>query len=246
MLLRKILIRLLGFENYLKFISAVFIRTFLLKIYLKAHYQVRFLAELVKAGDYCLDIGANLGYFSVPLSHLAGETGKVWAVEPVPLFRKVLAGNVQWFGKGNVEIVPFALGDTDGATVQMATPTVAGVVRHGRTQIVTEEDASAAIRHEVQMRKPSTLFADLPRLDFVKCDVEGYELHIVPHLLPLFEKFRPILEIEAGPEAHKAQLMEWLLPLDYAVLYWREGKLHPFTLQIPGVEELYFLPTEKA
>ncbi len=249
MVIRKILIRLLGFEMYLKFISMVFIRTYLLKVPLKAHRQVRFLEELVRPSDYCLDIGANLGYFTVPLSHLVGQSGKVWAVEPVALFRGVLQENVRLFGKNNVTIVPYALGDTDHATVRMATPNVEGVVRHGRTQVVDGESTlqgTTEFLHEVSMRNPQTLFGELPKINFIKCDVEGYELHIVPHLLPLFEQHHPILEIEAGPTTHKKQLMEWLLPLGYTVHFLKDGKLQPFTLSDKNVEELYFLPDNRA
>ncbi len=243
MFIRKILIQLLGFEKYLKFISAVFINTFLNKIYLKAHYQVRFLSELVNPGDYCIDIGANLGYFTLPLSQLVGKKGKVFSVEPVALFRGVLLENSMKYGKGNIEIFPYALGDDNHKKIKMGTPSVEGVVRHGRTQVLEEEKQTAenSFVHEVEMRNPISLFGDLERLDFVKCDVEGYELHILPHLLPLFEKYHPILEIEAGPKENKAQIMEWMLPIGYKVFYMEEGKLKAFDLAMEGIEELYFL-----
>ena len=65
MLVRKLLIKLLGFNNYLAFISRVFIQTFVNKWYLGEHKQVRFIKNLVNLGDTCIDIGANLGYFSM-------------------------------------------------------------------------------------------------------------------------------------------------------------------------------------
>lgn len=242
MFIRKLLIQLLGFENYLKFISSVFISTFLNKVYLKAHYQVRFLSELVNEGDYCIDIGANLGYFTLPLSQLVGKKGKVFSVEPVELFRNILIENAMKYGRGNIEVIPYALGDEDGKKVKMGTPTVSGVVRHGRTQVLEAEsqEKESSFVHEVEMKNPMTLFDDLERLNFVKCDVEGYELHILPHLLPLFEKHHPLLEIEAGPVEHKKQIMEWMEPMGYKVYHMEAGVLKAFDLSMEGVEELYF------
>lgn len=243
MIIRKILLRLLGFPAYLKFVSGIFLRTFLHKIYLGAHTQVRFLEKLVQPGDYCLDIGANLGYFSVPLSHLVGERGRVFAVEPVPLFQVILSHNLGKYAQKNVEIVPYALGDEDGKEVEMTTPRLQGVVRHGRTQISAKNipKNQTAFVHQVQMRHPLSLFGNLKQLNFVKCDVEGYELHIIPHLLPLFKKFRPILEIEIGPKTHKEHIMAEMEKLGYKTFYLDKGKMKSYELDIQGVSELYFM-----
>ena len=158
MFIRKLLIALLGFPSYLRLISRIFIQTYLAKIYLKEHFQVRFLKHLVKPGDTCLDIGANLGYFSVPLSHLVGSEGKVFSVEPVKLFREVLMRNVGYYGKSNVQIVPYALGDKDDISIKMGTPEVDGVIRHGRTEVMESAAADTVQMHEATMFTPNTLF----------------------------------------------------------------------------------------
>ena len=245
-MIRQTLFRILGFRNYLFFISRVFLRTYLWKLYLSDHEQVRFLGKLVKPNDVCIDIGANLGYFAIPLSHWVGSEGKVLAVEPVQLFREVLRRNVDRMGLGNIEVLPYALGDVDGQTVYLGTPEVAGVVRHGRTEILdgrmTDE---VAFRHKAEMRRPDTLFGHLDRLNYIKCDVEGYELHIVPHLLEIMSRFKPILEIEVAELTHKKAIIGWVQPLGYQVMYLENGQLRPFQLENPTHHhhiELYFLP----
>jgi FkbM family methyltransferase len=246
MLIRRLLLGLLGFRNYLHLISRVFLQLYFWRIRLGAHRQVAFLQALVRPGDACLDIGANLGYFTLPLAKLAGPQGKVYAVEPVADFREVLQANLRRFGGEQVEVFPYALGGDDGRKVWMGTPKVDGVVRHGRTEVLEGDTPAEGIahRHEATMRTPSSLFGHLPRLDFVKCDVEGYELHIVPHLVPLIQRFRPIVEIEIDPLEHKRQLIGLFRELGYRPYLLQGDRLAPFLLGKPAHQreiELYFL-----
>lgn len=48
------------------------------------------LARILSPGDACLDIGANVGQYSVNLSKIVGPSGKIWAFEPVPYTRAIL------------------------------------------------------------------------------------------------------------------------------------------------------------
>jgi len=245
MSIRSILHQVLGLERYLKLISGIFLRTYLMKAYLPDHKLVRNLHNLVKAGDTCIDIGANLGYFSVPLSRLVGPRGRVLAVEPVAVFRSVLHHNLGQFSLQNVEVFPFALGEEDGAKVEMVTPSVNGTMRHGRTSISTggAQGTEAAYTHKATVRQPMQLFGSLTALHYVKCDVEGYEMHILPHFMPLFEKFRPIIEVEADPMEHKMALFELLKPLGYQMKVLKRGSLHIFDPQTDAQEyEVFFLP----
>ncbi|WP_020532931.1 FkbM family methyltransferase [Flexithrix dorotheae] len=250
MLLRKLLLAVFSFEKYLRIISYIFLKTFVHKIYLKEHYQVKFLSKMIKDGDYCIDIGANLGYFSIPISQLIGKSGKLFSIEPVELFREVLLRNVAYFSGDNVEVMPYALGEEDEKEIMLGTPNVDGVIRHGRTEVLenTEENTDLAYQHKAVMMKPETLFSDLPRLNFIKCDVEGYELHIIPHFLSLIEKFRPILEIEIDPLSHKLEIIDMLSPLKYSAFFLKDEQLIPFQKGNSAHEEeieLYFFPKEK-
>lgn len=247
MLIRKLLISLLGFEKYLRLISRIFIQTYLAKFYLKEHFQVRFLQHLVQEGSTCIDIGANLGYFSVPLSHIVGNKGKVFSVEPVPLFRDVLMRNVGYYGKSNVQIVPYALGNQDDLKIKMGTPEVDGVIRHGRTEVLEAATEETVQMHEATMFTPNTLFGNLEQLDFVKCDVEGFELKIIPHFLEIFTKYQPVIEIEVGQE-NKAQLHKILTEIGYKSYYLQNNKLHSLDIDNPQHQkhfELYFLAQQQ-
>lgn len=249
MLIRKLLIKLLGFNNYLALISRIFLQTFVNKWYLNEHKQVRFVKHLVKAGDICIDIGANLGYFSVPLSRYIGKNGKLYSVEPVVSFRKHLIGNLKKFGLNNAEVLPYALGEEDHKKIQMVTPEVDGVIRHGRTEVKEiSSHNSVAFEHETELMRPQTLFGNLKKIDFIKCDVEGYELHIIPLFVKLIKQKKPILEIEIDSIENKSQIITLLNELAYKVYFLEEEKLRQFDITDKAhlkEIELYFIPSER-
>lgn len=75
---------------------------------------VRFFVEHVKPGDTVLDLGANVGYFTLIAAALTGPTGKVVAYEPIPANLEALRRNVELNRLENVEIVAAAVSDREG------------------------------------------------------------------------------------------------------------------------------------
>ena len=112
--LHRILYRTLPLEGYLRAVSRLFFLWQRLGLGRRAPETeyVYHLPQLVRAGDTCIDIGANLGYYARTISRLAGPAGRVYAVEPVAPIRKVLSRNLRRCG--NTEILPFALGAAAG------------------------------------------------------------------------------------------------------------------------------------
>ena len=87
--LRSLLLQTLGTESYLGLVSSTYIRL-IQAGFLKSKYpELFYLKELIMPGFVCVDIGANVGYYSVFLSQYAGKMGAVHAIEPVPIFGNV-------------------------------------------------------------------------------------------------------------------------------------------------------------
>lgn len=180
------------------------------------------LPQLVKQGDKVIDIGANLGYYTCPLADLVGEDGRVYAVEPVPVIFSVLKRNV---GKRrNVELLNYALGE-ECRTIEMANDSVAsaGYFGTGRNFVSEGELSKDAVRFTAQMQRGSELFGAMEQIDFIKCDIEGYERVVLPELRPLIEKFHPTVLVETDGESRQ-QMIRMFSELGYSAYMLVGGK----------------------
>lgn len=224
--IKAILLNVLGQEKYLQLTSSLFFFYFKkgwLKnnpIY-KTHYFVK---HLIKPGDTVIDIGANLGYFSVQLAQLVGKAGKVYSVEPIELYRNILTKNVARFA--HVEILPYALGEVEGI-IRMGNPG-SDKHRHGLMRVLSDKDADDNSQvYEVPMKNPGELFASLAKIDYIKCDIEGYEVPVIPLMRLLIEKHQPVLQVETEGENRRI-IFEMMHDLHYKMYYVNDGKLQPY------------------
>lgn len=204
--IRKILYKHLSLESYLRVLSGMYLRGYRWGVSPRsAVYEYpRFLKRLVAAGDTVIDIGANLGYYSYVLAGIVGSSGKVYAVEPVRPILSVLRRNLKKYR--NVEILNYALGDTE-KTIRMGNSTVGenGYFGTGQNFVMDKPtDGLPVVEFEAEMRRGSALFADLRQIDFIKCDIEGYEGVVIPELQPLIERHLPTVLIETGGDTRAA------------------------------------------
>ena len=223
-LFHRILYRLLPLEGYLRVVSRLFFLYRALGIgrkgrALENNYHLQ---QLVKEGDTVIDIGANLGYYTRPLADIVGATGEVYAVEPVPVIFSVLKRNVG--GRKNVTLLNYALGSEE-RTIEMANDSVAaaGYFGTGRNFVSDGELSGDAIRFSAQMVRGSRLFANLKRIDFIKCDIEGYERVVIPELQPLIERHHPTVLIETDGET-RHQIIEMFTQMGYRAYMLENGK----------------------
>jgi FkbM family methyltransferase len=194
------------------------------------------LQQLVKEGDTVIDIGANLGYYTRPLADIVGATGEVYAVEPVPVIFSVLKRNVG--GRKNVTLLNYALGSEE-RTIEMANDSVAaaGYFGTGRNFVSEGELSKDAVRFTAQMKRGSQLFADLERIDFIKCDIEGYERVVIPELKPLLERHHPTLLIETDG-ATRRDIVSLMMDLGYQSYMLQAGVEVP--LEVESDKDIIF------
>ncbi|MBO0358211.1 FkbM family methyltransferase [Hymenobacter sp. BT186] len=248
--LRKLLVRTLGFERYIRFVSGVYLRLVGAGWGKKKYPELFFLEKIVKPGFVCLDIGANLGYYSVALSKLVGAEGQVLAVEPIPAFQAIWQDNVKRSGYQNLTLLPYALGGQD-TIVQMGTPERNGLLHHGMTKVAASNPHETYARtYDVRMRNPDGLLAHLPRLDFVKCDVEGFEYEVFRHMQATLRRFRPLIQTELNGLENRRAVAGLLAELGYKPFLLSErSELVPCTetqLESAVSADFYFQPTNPA
>ena len=222
-LFHRLLYRLLSLEGYLRVVSRLFFLNRWLGLgrtgrALEYNYH---LPQLVRKGDVAIDIGANLGYYTRPLANIVGNEGEVYAVEPVPVIFSVLERNVR--GCKNVHLLNYALGKEE-CDVEMANDSVAEVGYFGTGRNFVSEGAlsKSAVRFTARMRRGSDLFGGLERIDFIKCDIEGYERVVMPELRTLIERHHPTVLIETDGET-RHEIIEMFSEMGYRAYILEAG-----------------------
>lgn len=223
-LFHRLLYRLLSLEGYLRVVSRLFFLTRALGIgrrgrALEYNYH---LPQLVGRGATAIDIGANLGYYTRPLSDIVGNEGRVYAVEPVPVIFEVLKRNVA--GRENVTLLNYALGSEE-RTIEMANDSVAaaGYFGTGRNFVSDGELSGEAIRFTAQMVCGSRLFAEVGKIDFIKCDIEGYERVVIPELRPIIERHHPTVLIETDGDTRR-EIIKMFTDMGYRAYMLEAGR----------------------
>lgn len=185
----------------------------------KWHYFVK---KIVAPTDTIIDIGANLGYFSYVFSKIINDSGRLYSVEPVKPYRELLEKLLPQ--KKNITIYPFALGNSNEGPVKLGMPPFLQklqYLRHGTVTILKDESISVdQLIFEADIRKGSEVFSGLRKLDYIKCDIEGYETVVLPELKPVLEKHQPLVQLET-----------WGEQLPVMLAYFKNLGYTPYNLQ---------------
>jgi FkbM family methyltransferase len=156
-------------------------------------YEIRQLRRILRSGDTCWDIGANIGFFTCFFARRVGARGRVVAFEPVPLTASRLYENVRLNDFPYVTIVQKALGDAPGRL-----PIYRRDERYAEgTASLRVDDASAGhVSDVVEVETIDRLADTLPPPDFIKIDVEGYQWQVLQGATGFFARHRPMLMAE--------------------------------------------------
>lgn len=132
-------------------------------------YETKLVKDLVKPGMTVVDVGANIGYFTVIFSKLVGNTGKVYAFEPDPYNYDILSKNIKLNNLSNVILIPKALSNFPGKIKLFLDKTNLGNMSFAAQNI---SDDGGEIEVEAV-----TLDSYLggQKVDFIKIDVQGAE-----------------------------------------------------------------------
>jgi FkbM family methyltransferase len=154
-------------------------------------------ARLVKPGDRCIDVGANIGLHTVRLARLVGAEGEVVAIEPDQELARRAEHNLELNqASAQARVITAAASDRSGDTVQLYRPDTADTNR-GR----------ASVMHHAYLTGPA---ATVPTVTLdeispgpvalIKIDVEGHEEAVVRGAAGLIERHGPAVVYEYAPE----------------------------------------------
>lgn len=157
------------------------------------------LPSLVHAGDSVLDIGANVGYYTLRLSELVGEEGRVFAFEPIAATAEMLSFVSRTSPNRNITVFNTAVSDKPELLKFSIGKSADGLPDYFTAR------ATASGSYTVFATTIDSL-AIPTRISFVKIDTEGAELSVLRGMDTLLERDHPILVIE-GDESLEPYLV---------------------------------------
>jgi FkbM family methyltransferase len=155
-------------------------------------HMTSWLRRRLKPGDGFIDVGANVGVFSVLASRLVGDRGRVVAIEASPVFHRRLLQQRALNGGRNIRAVNAAVSDGH----KTLTFVLASSHNMGANSIVPY-DGPAESSFETDAHPLPELLdpAEIESARVIKIDVEGAEGAVVRGLAPLLDRLRPDAEI---------------------------------------------------
>jgi FkbM family methyltransferase len=173
--------------------------------------EVAILRKHLRPGMMVVDIGANIGFMTCLAAQLVGATGRVLAIEPEPANVALLRANVARQGLDQtVTVYPCAAGAAGGTIGLSRSEWNFGDHRVG---------TSGPNTITVDVRTVDELAHHLPRVDFVKMDVQGYEVSVFAGMRNTLATHRPIVLSEFWPYGLRAAGVDPKRCLDS----WREA-----------------------
>jgi FkbM family methyltransferase len=246
--IKKILLSLLGEKKYLALLASSFQKIFKTGLAGVDYQDVYFLREFVQEGNYCADIGAHLGYYTLELSRLVKSSGKIFAVEPMSKFHNALQNLLHKKNISNVTLYQMALGG-EGEYVEMGIPKVGAMKKFAYARVIQSHVNLKYVESEkVKNSSGDELFKQLPRLDFIKCDVEGLEVPVFTSFMETLTIHQPVLLCELAAKNERIKLFEMISGLGYKCYKLQNKKLHlldVYANETAVSHNHYFIPEKR-
>jgi FkbM family methyltransferase len=195
----------------------------------------------VKAGMHVLDIGANIGYYTMLSASLVGPHGSVMAFDPNPTNAKLIEASRRANSYNNVCIVQAAAGRGVGLLVLNTS------YSNGTTAKVSDDLRTLLNSVTVPSLRIDDLIAKEQRIDFVKIDVEGAEYNALLGATDMIKRCHPIIASEFSPGLLAgisgitgAEYLEFLLAFGYKIsIVETDGQLTESRRDVQKVMDAY-------
>lgn len=197
--LYSLLFKNLSLKNYLRFLQESYFILYNINILRLSHnYDLHYYVKnLINRGDTVIDIGANLGYYSFLFAKWVGKSGHVYAVEPIQIYNEIY--NIKAKKFNNITLLPYALGN-ENKEIEMVLPTKDDYLRTGLPHVYDESrDGNLhdiKFRFKANMKRPTELFSNIKKIDYIKCDVEGFEFNVLSEMKDIINKHKPKVQVE--------------------------------------------------
>lgn len=195
--------------------------------------ELLWIKNLVKKDSVILEIGANVGAYLYLLENEIVNKN-IFAFEPN---QKLFARLKRLFPE--MQIFPFAVSD-ENKTATFKIPIINGKAISSRGTLKTdfvEKDEERTITQVVEVVKLDdwVVMMDLKKIDFIKIDVEGNEMHTLHGAKKTLQKFTPIVMVEMEQRHHEEPL--WNLISEITSWNYLPYYLNRTTLQLAPLSQ---------
>jgi FkbM family methyltransferase len=209
------------------------------------------IGRLVPRTGIVFDVGAHAGQYTKLFARAASQ-GRVYAFEPGSYARSILRATVWLYWLSNVAVVPIALGSKTGLDTLTIPIKGSGSFGFGLSHLGKPSERWPAVAQEIVAA--TTIDAvvatlGLDRVDFIKADIEGWELRLLHGAESTLEHFRPrlLLELSSATLARAGDRLEdaftFLAARGYrAFRFVPDAGLVPTTAPIDG--DFWFIPAD--
>ena len=149
--------------------------------------------KILAPGMSVLDLGANIGFFSLQSAALVGPAGAVFAVEPNARNTRLLEASRRENGFGNITVLQVAAGSAHGLLVLNTS------YSNGTTGALPDGAAAVLGSDTVPAIRIDALLPPDRRIDLIKIDVEGAEYTALLGCEATIRRHRPVIISEFSP-----------------------------------------------
>ena len=189
--------------------------------------DTKIIREEIHEGDIVIDVGANIGYYTLIFAQLVGSSGKVFAFEPEPKNFEILKKNIEINNYQNIVAEQKIVSDKSGIVKLF-------IAEHG------------IVGHRINQEKSSQKFIEVEsiildnyikklnldnKINFIKIDVEGSEPKVLEGTKEIIQKSN---QLKIFTEFNREVVKEYgIEPKEMIDLFYRNG----FKIYLPNYKE---------
>ena len=174
--------------------------------------------NIIKEGMTVVDVGANVGYYTLLSFCLIGYTGNIYSFEPTSIFKRLKENidNQEYLYFWNVKLHNVALSNFNGEKKGLIRssykikdpffPEISNLKEFKKKWVGYSESSNFKYRTLDSYK--------LDKVDFIKIDVDGDELNVLKGAIETIKQFKPIMIIEVHNE-HIKEMKDILKPFKY-------------------------------
>lgn len=199
-------------------------------------YETQLILRQAKGGDVVVDVGANIGYYTVLLADKVGKNGKVYAFEPDITNFEILVKNIKENGLENVVAVNAGIGSKSETKILYKSEENLGDHKLYDQNLPVDKSTSS-LKNGRSLKTETVKIINLDKyfgnkkIDLLKIDTQGWEPEVIGGAKKIIKRDKPVMFLEYSPASYKVakldgkKMMENLRKI-YPKIWWIDEWLY--------------------